>query len=359
MIAKEDQIWRALEKAAAGVDNVNTNFLRSEWTHVVDAWQVADVAAYLAVPRLGRKNRLGSKQREKLWPIFAAARESLEARGFYTLPGVFSAVTEHYVERQEKPFSHVVIDEAQDLGVPELRFLAAITPPGGNALFFAGDIGQRIFQQPFSWNALGVDIRGRSSILKVNYRTSHQIRRAADRLLPNVMRDVDGVEEERKGTVSVFNGPEPQIVIAPDVESEKEAVWEFIAKALDDGLAPSEIGVFTRSVGQLQRARAAVVAAGREALELSERGDEPGARISIGTMHLAKGLEFKAVAVMACDDEALPLQSRIEAAADEVELEDVYETERQLLYVAATRARDRLLVIGVCPASEFLRDFVR
>jgi superfamily I DNA/RNA helicase len=92
-------------------------------------------------------------------------------------------------------------------------------------------------------------------------------------------------------------------------------------------------------------------------MELSEQGNDPGARVSIGTMHLAKGLEFKIVAVVACDEETLPLQSRIDAAADELELEDVYETERQLLYVAATRARDRLLVTGVRPGSEFLRDF--
>ena len=75
-------------------------------------------------------------------------------------------------------------------------------------------------------------------------------------------------------------------------------------------------------------------------------------------MHLAKGLEFKAVAVMACDDEVLPLQSRIESVADEVELDDVYETERQLLYVSCTRARDRLLVTAVKPGSEFLKDIL-
>ncbi len=76
-------------------------------------------------------------------------------------------------------------------------------------------------------------------------------------------------------------------------------------------------------------------------------------------MHLGKGLEFKAVAVMACDDEILPLKSRVEAIADEVDLDDVYETERQLLYVACTRARDRLLVSGVAPASEYLIDLNR
>jgi superfamily I DNA/RNA helicase len=201
-----------------------------------------------------------------------------------------------------------------------------------------------------------VDIRGRAATLKVNYRTSHQIRRAADKLLPGPQRDVDGVIEERKGTVSVFNGPEPTIVMAQDNAAETNAVAAFVKEALAAGIAPREIGVFTRAPEMLNRARAAVHSAGAEVLELSDRADDPGERVSIGTMHLAKGLEFKVVAVMACDEDALPLRSRIDAAADEADLEDVYDTERQLLYVAATRARDRLLVTGVKPGSEFLRD---
>ena len=79
-------------------------------------------------------------------------------------------------------------------------------------------------------------------------------------------------------------------------------------------------------------------------------------RAAIGTMHLAKGLEFRAVAVMACDDEVVPLQERIEAVTEESDLEEVYKTERQLLYVACTRARDHLMVSSVRPASEFLED---
>jgi superfamily I DNA/RNA helicase len=265
-------------------------------------------------------------------------------------------VTAAYAVREVKPFTHIVVDEAQDLGVPELRLLAAIAPSGPNCLFFAGDLGQRIFQQPFSWTALGVDVRGRSSVLKVNYRTSHQIRQAADRLLPKVVRDVDGVEEERFGTVSVFNGPEPLIKKHANAQAETASVAQWISKAIADGISPFEIGIFVRSRSQLDRPRSVVHAAGYDALELSERGDDPGGRISIGTMHLAKGLEFKAVAVMACDDVVLPLQSRAESVADEVELDDVYETERQLLYVACTRARDRLLISAVNPASEFLND---
>ena len=123
--------------------------------------------------------------------------------------------------------------------------------------------------------------------------------------------------EERKGTVSVFNGPDPKIVIAADEAAETTAVATFIRDALAGGIAPREIGVFTRAPEMLKRARAAVRSAGAEALELSDRADDPGERVSIGTMHLAKGFEFKAVAVMACDEDALPLRSRIDAAADE------------------------------------------
>jgi superfamily I DNA/RNA helicase len=308
------------------------------------------------VPRLGRKNRMGQKQRDKLWPVFEAARKSLNDRALYTWPQIFYSVTEHFAEKEQKPFTQVVVDEAQDLGVPELRFMAAIAPARPNSLFFAGDLGQRIFQQPFSWQTLGVDIRGRSSTLKVNYRTSHQIRQATDRLLPNLVRDVDGLEEVRKGTVSVFNGPEPVISISDDEAAEKEIVAGFIRNSIDEGIEAPEIGIFVRTRDELPRVRAVAKAAGQEVMELSERGDNPGSRMSIGIMHLAKGLEFKAVIVMACDDVVLPLQSRVEAVADEVELDDVYETERQLFYVACTRARDRLLVSGVAPGSEFVGD---
>jgi superfamily I DNA/RNA helicase len=123
-------------------------------------------------------------------------------------------------------------------------------------------------------------------------------------------------------------------------------------------LPPAEIGVFVRSKNELARARAPVRAAGHVQLELSERLEQPEGRIAIGTMHLAKGLEYKAIVVMACDDDVLPLQERVETVADEAELDEIYETERQLFYVACTRARDRLLITGVKPASEFLADII-
>jgi superfamily I DNA/RNA helicase len=116
------------------------------------------------------------------------------------------------------------------------------------------------------------------------------------------------------------------------------------------------MAVFVRSVAEIPRARAAVDAAGLPLVLFDEEAKTARDRVSVGIMPLSKGLEFRAVAVMACDDEVVPLQARIEAVTDDADLEEVYDTERHLLYVACTRARDHLLVTGVNPASEFLED---
>lgn len=356
--ASKEQVQAALKFAAKelGVSEFTTRFLVSEWNNVVDAWQINSLDAYRDVPRLGRKNRMGSKQRERVWPVFVRARELLATQGVNSWSGIFAKVTEYFEGRDHKPFTHIVVDEAQDLGVPELRMLSAIAEQKGNSLFFAGDLGQRIFKEPFSWRALGIDIRGRSYTLKVNYRTSHQIRRTVDQLLPTLVRDVDGNEEDRRGTVSVFNGPEPNIRVFDDPNQEIENLAQWVTEQITDKTEPEEIGIFVRSIDELSRARQVVNRASQTPLELSDRVEERNGRISIGTMHLAKGLEFKAVAVIACDDDVLPLQVRMETVADETELDEVYETERHLFYVACTRAREQLIVSGVEPASEFFAD---
>ena len=227
-----------------------------------------------------------------------------------------------------------------------------------DALFFAGDLGQRIFQQPFSWKSLGVDIRGRSRTLHINYRTSHQIRMQADRLLGPEVFDVDGNTENRRGTVSVFNGMAPIIKTFDSQEDEIITVGDWLRARSNEGIAPHEIGIFVRSDNELARARVAVGKSGLPFKMLDEHVETTSGYVSISTMHLAKGLEFRAVIVMACDDEIIPFQERIETVSDNADLEEVYNTERHLLYVACTRARDHLLVTSVEPTSEFLADLL-
>jgi superfamily I DNA/RNA helicase len=305
---------------------------------------------------LGRKTRLKEPQRLILWSIFEQVRAALKSQGLITNSGLFNVLASRYNSAIPSSFDFTVVDEAQDISIAQLRFLAALGAGRANGLFFAGDLGQRIFQQPFSWKAMGVDVRGRSTTLKINYRTSHQIRSQSDRLLGTEVADVDGNTEERKGTVSVFNGPAPGIQILATVEAEVRTVGQWIANLTKTGIPPHEIAIFVRSAAVLDRAKAAANAAALSFDVLDESVTTPIGRLSISTMHLAKGLEFRAVAVMACDDEVIPLQERIETVTDEADLEDVYNTERHLLYVACTRARDHLLVTSTAPASEFLDD---
>jgi mRNA-degrading endonuclease RelE of RelBE toxin-antitoxin system len=351
--AQQAAVQRAMEDV--GYTELSQRFALSEWRQIVDAWNLADLASYAQVPRIGRRNRLGSKQREALWPVFEAARRTLVARGFLTPCQLFAAVEAEFRDRDDKPFTHVIVDEAQDLGVAELRMMGALAT-GPNAHFFAGDLGQRIFQLPFSWRQLGVDVRGRSSSLRINYRTSRQIREAADQLLPPKVRDVDGIEDDRTGAQSLFEGPTPTIEECADQTDETAKVAAYLRGAIDNGISAAEIGVFVRAADYLPRCRAAIAAAGLEGRQITERAGDGSDCVSLGTMHLAKGLEFKVVIVMACDDEALPLQSRVDEATDEDELREVFDTERHLFYVACTRARDRLHITGIRPTSDFMND---
>lgn len=133
---------------------------------------------------------------------------------------------------------------------------------------------------------------------------------------------------------------------------------DWIKARIAEGYAAHEIGIFVRADSELDRAKAAALASGLAFRILDDGVETTSGHASVCTMHLAKGLEFRAVAVMACDDEVIPLQARVEEAADESDLEEVYNTERHLLYVACTRARDNLHISAVSPASEFLDDLM-
>lgn len=358
-VASRSHIQQLLKNVSAGLaqPKFNVRFLLGEWEDVVDAWQLSSWETYRDIIRLGRKTRLPEQQRAILWSVFEEVKSNLRKQKLVTHSEMFSRLAEKIAERRHSPFDFAVIDEAQDVSVSQLRFLAAMGSDRPNGLFFAGDLGQRIFQTPFSWKSLGVDIRGRSQTLRINYRTSHQIRMHADRLLGPEVADVDGNVDDRCGTVSVFNGPNPDIRVFDTVEEEAEAVSVWLKERHSEGVAPHEMGLFVRSAAQIERAELTANKSGLSYKILDEHMETTTGDLSICTMHLAKGLEFRAVAVMACDDEIIPLQERLESVADDADLEEVYNTERHLLYVACTRARDHLLVTSIDPASEFIDDF--
>ncbi|MEI4197316.1 3'-5' exonuclease [Roseovarius sp. E0-M6] len=336
-IASEDEIRSLLRDGAATSDvSFTDDFLHDEWSLVVDAWDIRDLDTYRDLPRLGRKVRMPAARRDAAWMIFDGVRAQLGARGMKT-----NAQLAHDLsETGAFPFTHAVIDEAQDISVPELRLLGKSLGDTPNGLFFAGDIGQRIFRAPFPWAAAGVEIRGRSRSLKVNYRTSHQIRRYSDDLLPETLVEPDGTEENRLGITSVFDGETPEIHSFDTREDELEAVNAWLGKLEQTGVPNNEVVCLVR---------------------MSKLSVEIGPRLPVRVMpmHEAKGAEYRAVAVLALDQDIVPLEDRLMSANDEARLDEIMNTERHLLYVAASRARDHLWISGVIPVSEFLTDILQ
>lgn len=343
MIASPGEVVELIKKAAKAEGSaVDPAFLDDEWRLIVDAWDIRDGDTYRDLPRLGRKVRMAASRRDEVWKVFARVRADLDAVGKETEAGLM-----HRLVRQlgDPPFTHVVVDEAQDISVPELHLLAAMAGQRPNGLFFAGDIGQRIFRPAFPWKSAGVDIQGRSRSLKVNYRTSHQIRAKSDLLLPPRLLEADGGEDNRLGVSSVFHGPPATIQVFADSDEESAAVGKWLTDCVAAEIAPSTIAILVRSENELDRAVAAKKASGIDEVQVS-------------LMHDAKGREFRAVAVVACDADILPCEARLRAATDESALKEIFDTERHLLYVAATRARERLWLSACEPPSEFLEDLL-
>jgi hypothetical protein len=356
-IAASGLVRELIRQAAAQVDGqrFTERFLFGEWSDVVDAWQLKNWVAYRDVARLGRKTRIGGKQRETLWSIFEQVRAGLAQRNVVTWSDVFGRLTDHLGDGARGSSISLSSMRRRMSASPS----CACWPPSRHLAPMGCSSPEISGSGSFSSRSLG---NRSASIFAADpthcgSTTARRTRSAdADRLLPPELVDVDGNSESRRGTVSVFSGVEPVIETFAAPDQEVESVGRWLADRIAEGMPSHEIGVFVRAADQLRRARAAVKTAGAAAVELSDKTETAQGRISIGTMHLAKGLEFRAVAVMACDDEVIPLQERIENVADEADLEEVYNTERHLLYVACTRARDHLLVNGVKPASEFLED---
>jgi mRNA-degrading endonuclease RelE of RelBE toxin-antitoxin system len=359
LIAPEDLRALIHKHAPAEISRVyGEGFVVEEFNEIVDSFGLRDWDSYRDVRRLGRKSRLNEAKRRLLWDGFAAVLQELESSGQITLHQLFHLTSEQLHRSGGRPYQHIVVDECQDITAAQLRLLAALAGTGPDALFFAGDLGQRIFQQPFSWTQYGVDIRGRSRTLRINYRTSHQIRSQADQLLDPESRDVDGNVQDRRGAISVFNGPEPEIRECDDTDSETEQVAAWIEQRRGEGLTPREFGIFVRSEAEIPRAEAALQLAELPYERLQPSAMRLGSKATLSTMHLAKGLEFRAVIVMACDEDVIPNAERIKAITDDSDLDEVVATERHLLYVACTRARDHLLITSGTTCSEFVEDLL-
>lgn len=349
---KLNGLLEAAKSRVAPSADFSVAFLRSEWDSVVEPWGIRAWPSYKGVSRAGRATPLGAKQRLVLWKIFEELRRVLAERKLMTWPGLCHETAQMLYD--ERPYDHVIADECQDFGPAELTLLRSLVEPGEDDLFLCSDAGQRIYRAPVPWASVGIDVRGRSARLTINYRTTEQIRRFSDRLLPESIDEGDG-DKEKRGTVSLLNGPAPEILGFANSAKEAEGVAKWLEVLLAAGYKPRDIAIFGRTEGVLRdRAEPAMAKVGLTGHPLTDEQPPSTSDASLGTMHRAKGLEFKVVVVMGCDAELLPLAYAQKELVDDADREAFGEQERHLLYVAGTRARERLLLTYSGKPSRFL-----
>lgn len=358
--AEEDEtaaLWRdAAVQAGWPVSRVS--LLQDEYRRVIQFHGVDSFEQYLNTPRTGRRTRLSRSERRQLWSAVEEFRTRMRDRGWYEFVDVQRAARQ-WVQAHPGVFSYraAVVDEVQDLHPEALRLLRALVPEGPNDLFLVGDAHQRIYEQPVVLSRCGISVRGRRSRhLHINYRTTEQIRRQAMAVLKDVtMDDLDGAVDEAKD-ISLLSGPAPERKHFDSAREEQAFVAREIARLLEEGFLGHEIAVIARTRQMVQEWAELLGESGRPALFVErDGGGTPDGRIRCLTMHRSKGLEFRAVFLCGVNEgvvpprvlgpRAEPRESDVSAASEEEERrQERILQERCLLYVASTRARDRLYV---------------
>jgi len=339
----------------APADTLGIAFYLEEWDQVVQSQDVVTQEEYFRAKRVGRGTRLGRKQRAEVWLVLARYRELIDADGLLEWQDVIREAR-LYIERKGVvlPYQAVLADEVQDFSPPELRLLRAIVPPGPNDLFLVGDAHQRIYGQMARMGACGIEIRGRSSRLKLNYRTTEQIQARAVSILKDLeIDDLDGGVDTLTGYRSLRTGPPPIIHRCERPMEEQEVILTTLHNWLED-TAPSDICLAARTNRLVDRYSDILDKAGIQAtrIKTEDPSHRPGVRLA--TMHRLKGLEFKKVILCGVQAGEVPLELKGAAIADEVSADDHEQRERCLFYVASTRARDELVITGFGSPSVFV-----
>ena len=334
-------------------------FYREEWERVIQSQGITTPEEYLKASRVGRGVRLNRKERRLIWPVFEEYRLLLNEANLREIDDAMrDARLLLAAGRSPLPYRAVVVDEAQDLGRQAFLLIRELVPGGKNDLFIVGDAQQRIYRHQVVLGRCGIDIRGRGRRLRINYRTTEENRRWAVGLLRGItFDDLDGAPDTRKGYRSLLSGIRPRVENFASFKEEIAFILCCLEEAEKDGEELSGICLVARTRDFLKQYQGALHAAGREVcfIRRSEPEDRRRPGLRLATMHRVKGLEFNQVIIAGVNDGIVPLEGGEESSADPVIGRENETRERSLLYVAATRAKKKVIVTSFGKPSRFLQ----
>ena len=355
MIQYDESILKSAWKQAIAESKLDTGekftveFFIDEWINVVQAQDIRTKDDYLAADRQGRGKRIDRETREKLWDVFKNYSQIMKENHWLDID---AAANHCFHQIQNNPslrhYDSVIVDESPDFGPAQFRLLRVLCgEPHKDDLYITGDPRQQIYtsRPKLILSRCNINVRGRSTQLILNYRTTGNILKWANRLLHDIeYDDLDGGTDDIGTTVSTVEGEKPELRRFSTPAQEIDYICQKIRELISKGIVPDEIAVIARINPLLGRCSNALKTSGIPVF-LSENGDEKANGVRFLTMHKSKGLEFSHVFVMGVNKDVLPHKRTLDDAQDAIEREHRFNQEKQLLHVALTRARNQ----GVYP----------
>jgi len=351
-------LWKKALDRAPELPGLSLSFYREEWEQVIQPQEITTVEEYMKASRVGRGVKLDRKQRRPVWAVFEEYRVLLNEHGVREADDAFHDAR-ILLEKKGSvlPYKAIIVDEAQDMGAQIFKLLRAMLPGGDqkNDMFIVGDAHQRIYRQKVHLNRCGINVRGRSRKLRINYRTTEETRKWAVGILEGVcVDDLDGGIDTQKGYKSLLHGEAPTVRYFDSYEDEVNFIETYLKKLENDGVDLRQVCLVVRTNALLKQYEKTLKEKNFPVhlIKRSQPEDQKIRGLRLATMHRVKGLEFDYVIAASVNKDVVPLKvSDDEIFSSSLESEN---RERALLHVAATRARKELLVTSYGERSPFV-----
>lgn len=351
-------MWKKAESFTGEDFDLPEGFFQEEWETVVQAQNIQTVGEYAKAPRPGRGIRLDRKLRMRVWKVFEEYRAMMDAEKVCDAACAMNECAQLLTTGPEvRLYASVIVDEGQDFGPSAYRLLRAIAGSEHiNDRYIVGDAHQRIYKNKVILSRCGINVKGRSGKLRMNYRTTEEIRHSAMNVLEGLsFDDLDDGIDDGKGYISLSHGDQPTVSVFATQDQEAEELIKRIQEQIAAGIDPREICVVARTNPLIDDYKKYLTEAGIDSFEIKRRQADDRSRMGVrlATMHRVKGHEFTTVFIVAANKNYIPLKSAVNRT-DPAEREAAMASERCLLYVAMTRAKKKVMLSAYGAVSDFV-----